>query len=208
MPVHSDRPDAVIAQVDDKRGSPCDLTVIIVNYNVRVFLEQSLDSIFRAGLNLDLEVIVVDNDSVDGSVEMVRTRFPQVTLIANDRNIGFAKANNLAIRQARGRYLFVVNPDTIVQEDTLETLIQFMDEHPNAGMVGCRILNSDGTFARESRRSFPTPEVAFYKVSGLSRLFPKSKTPTFRIALVFPEPFSPTKTRIGFVGIICGKKIE
>ena len=130
---------------------------------------------FRAANNLNLEVIVVDNDSVDGSAEMVRSRFPEVNLIVNDRNLGFGKANNLAIRKARGRYIFVLNPDTIVQEDTFDTFMRFMVEHPDAGMVGCQILNSDGTFARESRRSFPTPDVAFYKVSGLSRLFPKSR---------------------------------
>ncbi len=152
-----------------------DLSVIIVNYNVREFLEQALRSVFRARGHLRMEVFVVDNNSVDGSVEMVRSLFPEVTLIVNQENVGFGRANNQAIRRARGRYLLILNPDTLVQEDTLTTLVRFMDEHPEAGAVGCRILNPDGTFAPESRRAFPTPAVAFYRMTGLSRLFPRSR---------------------------------
>lgn len=171
MPLRSDRHTTTA----DAPVTTLDLTVVIVNYNVCTFLEQALESVFKAAGNLSLEVIVVDNDSVDGSAEMVRKRFPEVNLIVNAQNLGFGKANNVAIRIARGRFILVLNPDTIVQEDTFEAFIQFMDDHPDAGMVGCRILNSDGTFARESRRSFPTPKIAFYKVSGLSRLFPRSE---------------------------------
>ncbi|GIV61579.1 MAG: hypothetical protein KatS3mg044_0445 [Rhodothermaceae bacterium] len=159
-------------------GAPVDLldlSVIIVNYNVREFLEQALRSVMRAGAGLRMEVFVVDNNSVDGSVEMVRRAFPEVHLIANDENVGFGRANNQAIRMARGRYLLILNPDTIVQEDTLVTLLRFMEAHPEAGAVGCRILNPDGTFAPESRRAFPTPAVAFYRMTGLSRLFPRSR---------------------------------
>lgn len=156
------------------RAEP-DLSVIIVNYNVREFLEQALRSLARAGRYVDMEVFVVDNSSVDGSVSMVRSEFPNVTVIANDRNVGFSRANNQAMNAARGRYLLILNPDTIVQEDTLETLIDFMDAHPRAGAVGCKILHPDGTFARESRRAFPTPEVAFYRLVGLASLFPSSR---------------------------------
>lgn len=152
-----------------------DLSVVIVNYNVREFLQQALASVYRAQADLDMEVFVVDNNSADGSVAMVRAQYPDVHVVANTDNVGFGRANNQAIRQARGRYLMILNPDTIVQEDTFTTLIAFMDARPEAGAVGCRILNPDGTFARESRRAFPTPEVAFYRVSGLSRLFPNSK---------------------------------
>ena len=152
-----------------------DLSVIIVNYNVREFLEQALRSVERAGRNLDVEVIVVDNSSVDGSVTMVRSEFPEVRIIANETNVGFSRANNQAIREARGRFLLILNPDTIVQEDTFEALIDFMEAHPRAGAVGCKILHPDGTFARESRRAFPTPEVAFYRLVGLANLFPSSR---------------------------------
>ncbi|RMH52773.1 MAG: glycosyltransferase family 2 protein, partial [Bacteroidetes bacterium] len=151
-----------------------DLSVIIVNYNVREFLEQALRSLERARGTLAMEIFVVDNNSVDGSVERVREAFPDVHLIANRENVGFGRANNQAIRQARGRYLLILNPDTIVQEDTLHTLVRFMDEHPDAGAVGCKILNPDGSFAPESRRAFPTPATAFYRITGLSRLFPRS----------------------------------
>ncbi|MEM6644689.1 MAG: glycosyltransferase family 2 protein [Bacteroidota bacterium] len=151
-----------------------DVSVVIVNYNVKALLEQVLRSLARAEADLNVEVFVVDNDSVDGSVEMVQAQFPKVRVIANRENLGFGKANNQAIDQARGRYIFVLNPDTIVQEDTLTAFVRFMDEHPDAGAAGCAILNPDGTFALESRRAFPTPAVAFYRVSGLSKLFPNS----------------------------------
>ncbi len=149
-----------------------DLSVIIVNYNVREFLEQALRSVERAFADLSVEVFVVDNNSVDGSAAMVRSRFPGVHLIANTRNEGFSKANNQAIRDARGRYILLLNPDTIVQEDTLSTMVRFMESRPDAGAMGCKILNPDGTFAPESRRAFPTPSVAFYRLVGLSKLFP------------------------------------
>ena len=159
----------------DAQVQPIDLSVIIVNYNVRDFLEQALKSVLEACENLSTEIFVVDNNSADGSVEMIRSKFPGVTLIANQENTGFSQANNMAIRRARGRHLLILNPDTIVQEDTLTRLVTFMDQHPDAGAVGCQILNPDGSFAQESRRSFPTPDIAFYKLTGLSKLFPKSR---------------------------------
>jgi len=152
-----------------------DLSVVIVNYNVREFLEQALRSVRRAADGLEVEVFVVDNNSVDGSVAMVRSAFPEVKVIANAENAGFGRANNQALREAQGQYLLILNPDTIVQEDTFSALIRFMDAHPDAGAVGYRILNPDGSFAPESRRAFPTPGVAFYRMIGLSRLFPKSR---------------------------------
>lgn len=162
-------------------GSPAetdtvDVSVIIVTYNVREFLEQALESVRRASAGLTVETFVVDNDSADGSAEMIRDRFPEVRLIANTDNVGFATANNQAIRKATGRHLLILNPDTLLQEDSLRVLVDFMDDHPEAGAVGCRILNPDGTFAPESRRAFPTPSVAFYRLSGLSKLFPNSPT--------------------------------
>ncbi len=152
-----------------------DVSVVIVNYNVREFLEQALTSVERASSGLNVEVFVVDNNSVDGSVKMVRDRFPDVQLIANEHNAGFARANNQAIREAQGRHILILNPDTLLQEDTLRKLVSFMDANEDAGAVGCRILNPDGTFAPESRRAFPTPSVALYRMVGLSRLFPRSR---------------------------------
>lgn len=152
-----------------------EVTVIIVNYNVRELLQQALSSVLRAAEGLSAEIFVVDNDSVDGSVDMLRRDFPDVHVIANKKNVGFAAANNQAILASRGKYLLILNPDTIVQEDTLEALVSFMEDHPQAGAAGCKILNPDGSFARESRRAFPTPRVAFYRMTGLSRLFPRSR---------------------------------
>ena len=158
----------------DRRTDVIDLSVVIVNYNVREFLEQTLRSVFRAQADLNMEVFVVDNNSVDGSPAMVRTHFPEVHLIVNASNAGFGAANNQAIRKARGRYALVLNPDTIIQENTLVTLVRFLDEHPDAGAAGCKILHPDGTFALESRRAFPTPRVAFFRMTGLAAFFPRS----------------------------------
>lgn len=155
-------------------GSIPDVSVVIVSYNVRAFLDQALRSVERASGGLNVETWVVDNASRDGSAEMVAARFPRVRLIASPDNLGFGKANNLALRQVAGRYVLLLNPDTIVEEDALRTLVAFLDAHPDAGAVGPTILNPDGSFAPESRRGFPTPEVAFYKMSGLARLFPHS----------------------------------
>ncbi len=153
-----------------------DLTVIIVSYNVRHFLEQALLSVRKAVAGLDAEVIVVDNDSVDDSVLMVRERFPEVRLIANQANTGFAVANNQAIRLAKGRFILLLNPDTVVEEDTFSKCIQFMDAHPDAGALGVRMIDGGGKYLPESKRGFPSPFVAFCKAFGLSRLFPKSAT--------------------------------
>ncbi|MEO0162012.1 MAG: glycosyltransferase [candidate division WOR-3 bacterium] len=151
------------------------ISVVIVNYNVRHFLEQCLMAIERAKHNLDIEIIVVDNASVDGSQAMIKKKFPNVILIENHRNLGFAKANNQALRIARGRYVLILNPDTLIQEDTLVTLKNFLDEHPEVSAVGCKLINPDGSFQAACRRSIPTPWVAFTKIVGLSRIFPRSR---------------------------------
>lgn len=151
-----------------------DLSIIIVNYNVKAFLEQCLMAIGRARHNLDIEIFVVDNASVDGSQAMVKRKFPSVHLIENLKNLGFSKANNQALRLAKGRYVLILNPDTLIQEDTLSILKNFLDTHPTAGAVGCKLINPDGSFQINSRRSLPTPWVAFTRVIGLSKIFPKS----------------------------------
>ncbi|MFA6468661.1 MAG: glycosyltransferase [Bacteroidota bacterium] len=152
-----------------------DISVVIVNYNVREFLNNALISLFKALEGYSSEVFVVDNASDDGSVELIQKNFPRVKLIANSANAGFAKANNQALALASGKYLLLLNPDTLVQEDTFEKLIEFFTSHPDAGMVGCKILNPDGSLQLPCRRSFPTPWTAFTKTFGLSALFPKSK---------------------------------
>jgi GT2 family glycosyltransferase len=152
------------------------LTVVIVNYNVQHFLEQCLHSVRKASKNVATEIFVVDNNSVDGSVMMVKSKFPEVQLIENKKNTGFSFANNQAMRIAKGEYVLLLNPDTVVEEDTFEKVIAFMDTHPDAGGLGVKMLDGKGNFLPESKRGLPTPAVAFYKIFGLSRLFPRSRT--------------------------------
>jgi GT2 family glycosyltransferase len=151
------------------------LSIIIVNYNVKHFIEQCLHSVYRALKDIDAEVFVVDNNSVDGSVALIKEKFPQVILIENKVNTGFSKANNQAIRISKGQYVLLLNPDTVVQEDTFSKTIQFMDTHPDVGGLGVKMVDGKGNFLPESKRGLPTPEVAFYKIFGLSKFFPKSK---------------------------------
>lgn len=152
-----------------------ELSVIIVNYNVKHFLEQCLHSVFKASKNISSEIFVVDNNSVDGSSKLVREKFPEVQLIENQVNVGFSKANNQAIRKASGKYILLLNPDTVVEEDTLSKVIRFMNQHPDAGGLGVKMIDGKGNFLPESKRGLPTPWVAFSKMFGLSAIFPKSK---------------------------------
>ena len=152
------------------------LSIIIVNYNVEYFLEQCLLSVLEACKGITSEIFVVDNNSVDGSIKMLKEKFPTIILIENKDNKGFSKANNQAISIAKGEYILLLNPDTIVEADTFSKVINYMDEHPEAGGLGVKMIDGKGNFLPESKRGLPTPMVAFYKISGLSALFPKSKT--------------------------------
>lgn len=156
-------------------GKDIIISVIIVNYNVKDFLEQSLESVKRALKDINSEIIVVDNNSVDGSVQMLDERFPDTHVIVNNENVGFACGNNLAIKKARGTYIVLLNPDTLVQENTFLVLLNFFQNTPDASAATCKILNPDGTFSIDCRHSIPTPLTAFWKIIGLNRLFPKSK---------------------------------
>ncbi|MFO7827657.1 MAG: glycosyltransferase, partial [Bacteroidales bacterium] len=152
------------------------LSVIIVNYNVKHFLEQCLISVYKALKDLDSEVFVVDNNSVDGSCAMIKEKFNQVNLIENKKNFGFSYANNQAIKIAKGEYILLLNPDTVVEEDSFLKCIQFMDTHSDAGGLSVKMIDGKGRFLPESKRALPSPAVAFYKIFGLSKLFPRSKT--------------------------------
>lgn len=152
------------------------ITVIIVNYNVKEFISDLLDSLNKAAGEIELEVFIVDNASSDGSAEFLKKNFPWVHLIENSENLGFGKANNQAISKATGDYTLLINPDTVVREDTLKVMYDHMEGNPETGAAGCKLLNPDGTFAPESRRSVPTPATALWKLTGLSTLFPNSKT--------------------------------
>jgi len=151
------------------------LSVVIVSYNVKYHLEQCIRSVKKASEGLDADIWVVDNASTDGSVEYLQVLFPDIHFISNTENVGFSRANNQAIRQCQGEYVLLLNPDTIVAEDTLRGCVEFLDAHPKVGATGVRMLNADGTFAPESRRGLPTPFTSFCKMAGLSSLFPKSR---------------------------------
>ena len=148
------------------------LTIVIVSYNVRHYLEQCIVSVQRAAKDIDHEIYVVDNHSHDDTVASLQKRFPTgVTVIENLHNEGFARANNLAIRQSSSEYVLLLNPDTFLSEDSLSTVLSFMDQHPQAGGVGVRMHNCDGSLARESRRGLPTPWVSMLKMLGFKRRY-------------------------------------
>ncbi|MBR4155483.1 MAG: glycosyltransferase [Bacteroidales bacterium] len=151
------------------------LSIVIVNYNVEHFLEQCLFSVRKAIANIEAEVYVVDNNSVDGSLKMLAKKFPEVKVIANKDNVGFSRANNQAIRVSTGEYVLLLNPDTVVEDDTFTKTIEFMDSHPDAGGLGVKMVDGKGRFLPESKRGLPTPATAFYKMFGLAKLFPHSK---------------------------------
>ena len=152
-----------------------DLSVVIVNYNVVFFLEQCLNSVFAASKNLNVQIFVVDNNSVDGSINMLKENFSSVVLIENKENVGFSKANNQAIKRANSPYVLLLNPDTVIEEDTFDKCIDFMNSNADCGGLGLRMLDGKGNFLPESKRGFPSPSVSFYKIFGLSYLFPKSQ---------------------------------
>ncbi len=153
------------------------LSIVIVSYNVRNYLEQCLQSVKQALEGIEGEVFVVDNRSDDDSVETVRTNYPWVRLIVNQENMGFSRANNIAIREASGEYVLLLNPDTIVEKDTLREVLGFMEEHPKAGGAGVMMHNADGSLAPESRRALPTPWVSCLKMLGFSKQYYMSHLP-------------------------------
>ena len=153
------------------------LTIVIVSYNVRDFLVQCIDSVRKAIEGLDGEIVVVDNCSKDDTVTCLQEHYPEVRLIANQENVGFARANNQAIRESASEYVLLLNPDTFVYEHTITSCIDFMDAHPKAGGVGVRMLNAEGSPAPESRRAIPTPWVAMLKMLGFTRRYYMSKLP-------------------------------
>lgn len=152
------------------------LSVIIVNYNVKYFLEQCLYSVIKACKNIDAEIIVADNASSDGSQDLLAPKFSNVHFIWNKVNVGFAKANNQALAAATGKYILFLNPDTIVPEDCFEKCFAFFESHADAGALGIRMIDGSGNFLKESKRAFPSPLTSLYKLSGLTMLFPRSKT--------------------------------
>lgn len=150
------------------------LSVIIVNYNVKHFLEQCLYSVRKATRDMQAEVIVVDNHSTDNSIGWLEPRFPEISFVANDENLGFARACNQGLALSSGRFVLFLNPDTIVPEDCFQKCMDFLDRHPQVGALGIKMLDGKGRFLKESKRAFPSPLTSLYKLFGLARLFPSS----------------------------------
>jgi GT2 family glycosyltransferase len=150
------------------------LSVIILNYNVRYFLELCALSVQNAIQNLDAEIIVIDNNSQDNSCEMMKQRFPSVKLIENKENSGFPKGNNIGVSEAQGEYICILNPDTVVAEDTFTKVLAFAKRQNDLGIVGVKLIDGTGNFLPESKRGIPTPFVAFTKITGLYKLFPRA----------------------------------
>ena len=174
------------------------LSVIILNYNVRYFLEQCVASVQEALSNIDGEIIVVDNNSLDDSCEMMKTHFPNVKLIENNTNLGFPKGNNIGVAHAKGDYICILNPDTVVAEDTFEKVLAFAEKQKNIGIVGCKLIDGTGNFLPECKRGVPTPFVALTKIFGLYKLFPK----TALFNRYYAQHLSENET--GKVGILVG----
>jgi O-antigen biosynthesis protein len=155
--------------------SHTDISIVIVNYNVKDYLYSCIESIKQASKNLKVQIIVVDNNSEDGSVEFISRAFPNVEIIPLSENIGFGKANNLGFEKAAGKYILILNPDTLLQSDTLDEMYKYMENHSEVGISVCKVLNTDGSFQASCRRGFPGPWSAFSKLFGMQSLFPKSK---------------------------------
>ena len=173
------------------------LSIVIVNYNVCGFLEQCLLSVRDAVKGISHEIFVVDNASTDGSEAYISTRFPQVKYIYNTENVGFSKANNQAIAQSSGRYVLLLNPDTVVGESVLDEACHFLDEHDDAGALGVKMIDGDGKFLPESKRGFPSPWVSFCKIFGLSKLFR-----TLSFAVSRREQYTPSRRTLWGIHVV------
>lgn len=153
-----------------------DLSIIIVNYNTKELLKQTIESVIQTiGQTIKYEIIVSDNGSKDGSNEMMKSCFPQIKLIENNANLGFSKANNVAIKEARGRYILLLNSDTVVKDDCLQKSVAYMDKHGEIGVLGCRVVLPNGILDHACKRGYPTPEASLYYILKLNKLFPSSK---------------------------------
>src|SRR5690625_4788335 len=151
-----------------------DVSILIVNYNTVELTIRAIESVYRSETTYQYELILIDNASSDGSVERIGTIFPDLKLIANEDNVGFAIANNQGMRIAQGRYVLLLNSDTEIESDTLQVMMDYMDRHPDVGASGCKVLLPDGSLDKACKRGFPTPSASLYHMSGLSRIFPKN----------------------------------
>lgn len=186
-----------------------DLSVVIVNYNTRDLLRDCLRSALDRQGPISYEVTVVDNGSTDGSADMVRDEFPQLRLIASAENGGYAYANNLGLRAQKARYYLLLNPDTLLPPLALGSMVAFMDSRPDAGVAGPRLVLADGSLDPACRRGFPTPAVSFYRFTGLSRLFPRSRRfGRYNMTYLDPDEEAEVDSVVGAFMMVRGEAIE
>ncbi len=186
-----------------------DLSIIIVNYRTRDLLRDCLRSVYASQGAFDYEVVVVDNCSGDGSLEMVRQEFPMVHLIASQISGGYAYANNLGIREAQGRYVLLLNPDTLLPPTALKDMLLFMEEHPDAGVAGPKLVLADGSLDLACRRSFPTLDVALYRLIGLSRRYPDSpRYNRYNLGYLDPDQVTELDSVVGAFMLIRGEALD
>lgn len=186
-----------------------DLSILIVNYNTCQLTVDCLRSVFASETEYTYEVILIDNNSKDESVQTIRELFPQVKLIENTENTGFAKANNQGMEVAEGRYMLLLNSDTIIQQDTIQTMVAFMDYNPIIGASGCKIVLPDGSLDKACKRGFPTPSASFYYAFGLSKLFPnKPEFNQYQLGYLNPDVEYPVDCLVGAFMLVRRETIE
>ncbi|MEK3783984.1 glycosyltransferase family 2 protein [Paenibacillus sp. FSL R5-0810] len=186
-----------------------DVSILIVNYNTRQLTLDCLRSVFASETEFTYEVIVIDNDSKDDSVQAIRQEFPLVKLIENTENTGFAKANNQGMAAAQGRYVLLLNSDTVIQRDTIQTMVAFMDRNPITGASGCKIILPDGSLDKACKRGFPTPSASFYYAFGLSKLFPNEpRFNQYQLGYLDPDQEYPVDCLVGAFMLVRRETIE
>ena len=186
-----------------------DLSIVIVNYNTGDLLRECLRSLFGSEGDFTYQVTVVDNHSQDGSAALVRREFPQVDLLENPENVGYAQANNQGLKSRKARYYLLLNPDTVLPPESLRAMLSFMEGHLQAGIAGPKLMMADGRLDLACRRSFPTPEVSFYRLSGLGRLFPKSKRfGRYNLTYLDPDQEAEVDSVVGAFMMIRGETLE
>lgn len=186
-----------------------DLSIIILSYNTCELTLNALESVYMSTGDYSYEVIVVDNHSSDDSVERIHEQYPQVQLIINKENVGFSKANNQAMLIAKGRYILLLNSDTIVQSDSLDIMVRFMDDHPQVGASGCKVVLPDGSLDKACRRGFPTPTASFYYAFGFSKLFPSVKRfNQYQLGYLDPDEAYPVDCLVGAFMLVRQEAIQ
>lgn len=186
-----------------------DLSILIVNFNTCQLTVDCLRSVFASETGYTYEVIVIDNNSKDASVQTLREQFPQVKLIENTENTGFAKANNQGMAVSQGRYVLLLNSDTVIQTDTIQTMVAFMDEHPSVGASGCKIILPDGSLDKACKRGFPTPSASFYYAFGLSKLFPNNpRFNQYQLGYLDPDQEYPVDCLVGAFMLVRKETLE